>query len=149
MTEIEKHLDPTSGIDKSWKRNASLAWVKFCFAIARQSSALSIAIAKDQSLDQIPIIVKYLQKYGDATTAFVDLRPYVERLDTAQRREINELLITTKIFDNSEVRVECMDPETSPGPLDQDVSAIQDMMYLNHSPNRAFPVNPNGLLILT
>ena len=65
--EIEAHLDPNSGIDKSWRRNASLASLKF--ALAHSSSFLSV-----EPLSKTDLIVEYLKKYGDTSVAYTDLR---------------------------------------------------------------------------
>lgn len=59
--EVEIHLDPNSGVDKSWRRNAALARAKF-------------GGSADHVLD-------YLKDYGDVNTAFVDLRQIVQNLD--------------------------------------------------------------------
>ena len=102
LAEVESHLDPDSGIDKSWRRNASLAWMKVCFEIATPFSGIPDIHGKDQVLNRIPIVFKYLQKYGDASTAYEDLRPFVERLDIEERAQLLNLLVSWKIFEDSD-----------------------------------------------
>jgi N-terminal acetyltransferase B complex non-catalytic subunit len=94
-TEIEAHLDPGSGIDKSWRRNASLAWVKVAF---KDTSTFTIAMTTDKTSTtslRCDTILKYLADYGDATTAYSDLRPYVEKLTIEERKQLLGFLNTT------------------------------------------------------
>jgi N-terminal acetyltransferase B complex non-catalytic subunit len=102
LAAVESHLDPDSGIDKSWRRNASLAWMKLCFETVTPFSIIPDIHGKDQVLNRIPIVFKYLQKYGDASTAYEDLRPFVERLDTEERAQLLNLLVSCKIFEDSD-----------------------------------------------
>jgi N-terminal acetyltransferase B complex non-catalytic subunit len=90
MAEVEAHLDLACEIDKSWKRNASLALVKISFE--------SSSPFQGQPHDRIPVITKYLQKYGNATTAYNDIRPFVEQLDIEDRKQLLELLLKDAIF---------------------------------------------------
>lgn len=90
MAEVEAHLDPACRIDKSWKRNASLAWVKISFE--------SSTPFEGQPHDRIPIIAKYLEKYGNANTAYSDLRPFVEQLSADDRKQLLDLLLKDTIF---------------------------------------------------
>ncbi|TVY80385.1 N-terminal acetyltransferase B complex subunit arm1 [Lachnellula suecica] len=90
MAEVEAHLDPACEIDKSWKRNASLALVKISFAVSSPFQG--------QPHDRIPVLVKYLQKYGNASTAYNDLRPYVEQLSSEDRKQLLELLLKDTVF---------------------------------------------------
>lgn len=88
-TEIAAHLDPTSGIDKTWRRNASLAWLEFTFKSSSTPFATESSASDVEKYPRVAAIVKYLQEFGDATTAFSDLRPYVE---LSQKEERNKLL---------------------------------------------------------
>lgn len=90
MCETEAHLDSACGIDKSWKRNASLAWVKI--------SSENNSPFQGQPHDIIPVIVKYLQQYGNASTAYNDLRPFVEQLNAEYRKHLLDLLLEDSIF---------------------------------------------------
>ena len=90
--ELEAHLNPDSGIDKSWRRNASLAWVKFHFDAPIPFSNIPGSLKNSQVTDRCQVILKYLQEYGDASIAYNDLRPYVERLDMDERVHLLERL---------------------------------------------------------
>ncbi|TVY91417.1 hypothetical protein LAWI1_G001112 [Lachnellula willkommii] len=91
IAEVKAHLDPTCEIDKSWKRNASLALVKITF--------VSSSPFQGQPHDRIPVIIKYLQKYGSASTAYNDLRPFVEQLNVEDRKRLLELILKDAIFE--------------------------------------------------
>lgn len=69
--EVEAHLDPSSGVDKSWRRNAELARVMF----------RSIGDSFSDSDTPGNHVVKYLQKNGDTSRAFAELRPIVQDMD--------------------------------------------------------------------
>lgn len=112
LAELDAHLDPASGIDKSWKRNASLAWVKFCFSTATPFAVVPSTEGKGQILNHVPIIIKYLQKYGDAITVFNDLKPYVERLDNVERSQLLVILNSGKVYGNEvNKRVKALGPQ--------------------------------------
>ncbi|CAD6503993.1 BgTH12-05734 [Blumeria graminis f. sp. triticale] len=99
--EIEAHLNPELGIEKSWTRNASLSWVKLHFDYItpfsdgqdeNQFGTLSLKVV---------ILIKYLYEYGIANIAYNDLGPYIEKLDHEER---NQLLISlNKSNENSNV----------------------------------------------
>ncbi|TVY28955.1 Phagocyte signaling-impaired protein [Lachnellula hyalina] len=93
IAEVEAHLDPACEIDKSWKRNASLALVKITFVSSSPFQA--------QPHDRIPVIIKYLQKYGNASTAYNDLRPFVEQLNVEDRKQLLELILKDAIFEET------------------------------------------------
>lgn len=124
LAELEAHLDPESGIDKTWRRNASLAWVKFCFEAATPFSVIPGADGKGQVLNHIPIVFKYLQKFGDASTAYKDLRPYVERLDLEERAQLLNVLLKTDVFEAAIAKERTAEKVLSLGPLDEDVSEL-------------------------
>lgn len=91
---MEAHLNPTSGIDKSWSRNALLAQVKLFFDS-------STAFSSSQQ-GKVTAIVKYLQRYGKASTAYNDLRPFVERLNSDERKSLLEILKSNTVFSDAE-----------------------------------------------
>lgn len=95
MAEVEAHQDPKCEIDKSWKRNASLAWVKISFA-----NTNSFALGSDSSQDRLSIIVKYLKQYGTATTVFTDLKPFVQQLEPEERKRLLKILTENGVFGN-------------------------------------------------
>lgn len=85
--EIAAQLDPTAGIDKSWRRNASLALVKLVFEDLGAFESLEADGAGSVSRKTV-VFLKYLSDYGDASTAYSDLRPYAEKLNTEERKAI-------------------------------------------------------------
>ncbi|KAL2064750.1 hypothetical protein VTL71DRAFT_3888 [Oculimacula yallundae] len=89
QTEVEAHLDPACKIDKSWKRNASLALVKLAF----ERSDTSLTSSKVGSLPyRVIVITTYLNQFANASTAYNDLRPFVGRLGQDERKQLlNEL----------------------------------------------------------
>lgn len=93
VSEVEAHLDSSCEIDKSWKRNASLAWIKISF-----EAEVGFAQKKDSNDHKITIVVKYLQQYGLASTAFSDLRPFVEQLNAEERKKLLGILSSNSIF---------------------------------------------------
>lgn len=91
-SEVEAHLDPSSEIDKSWKRNASLAWVKISFEVEE------VFARKESDNYRVTVVIKYLQQYGTASTAFSDLRPFVEQLSVEERKKLLETLSSNAVF---------------------------------------------------
>ncbi|KHJ30724.1 putative cytoskeleton organization protein [Erysiphe necator] len=94
-SELEAHLDPNSGVEKCWRRNASLAYVKFnfqtCIPFSNDTGKL-----KDNlfSLETIALI-KYLYEYGDTYTVYDDLRPFLEVLRLSERIKFTNLLTSS------------------------------------------------------
>ncbi len=94
--EVEGHLDPTCGIDKSWKRNASLALVKLAF---ESSTPFSAPPQENGHLsNRLITLLKYLQEYGNASTAYNDLRSYVRQLSQDERKKFLEALDKNTVF---------------------------------------------------
>jgi N-terminal acetyltransferase B complex non-catalytic subunit len=82
-------LNPSSGIDKSWRRNASLALVKLHF---ESSTELQRHDVQGQSNSRTLAVSKYLLEYGNASTAYNDIRQFVERLNQDERSHMLEKL---------------------------------------------------------
>lgn len=117
-------MDPESGIDKTWRRNAALAWVKFCFKTATPFSVIPGPNGMGQQLNHIPIIIKYLQKWGDTTAAYTDLKPYITRLDLPERKQLLELLLKSNIFEmNAKISEQATASDGKLGAFGEDVSA--------------------------
>lgn len=97
---MEAHLHAGPVVDKTWRRNAALAWVKFTFEAKTLFSSLAIASPpKDSQLNsRVAAVVMYLQNFGAATTAYNDLRPFAERLNIDERTELSALLMGNKMF---------------------------------------------------
>lgn len=89
-------MDPSSGIDKSWRRNASLALVKFQFGSATE---LFDEQLKGQESGRIHAILKYLEEYGNASTAYNDIRQFAERLSKDEGTSILEKLGNQTVFE--------------------------------------------------
>lgn len=83
--EIKAHLEPNSGIDKTWKRNALLAWLRFSFCCSASSGP-------GDASERIPLLWRYLKEYGHASTAYNDVRPFAEQLEVGERMELVRLL---------------------------------------------------------
>ncbi|KAH7364272.1 N-acetyltransferase B complex non catalytic subunit-domain-containing protein [Rhexocercosporidium sp. MPI-PUGE-AT-0058] len=87
--EIEAYLDPACKIDKSWKRNASLALVKLAF---ESSGTSSISPNDDINSYRVIVVTKYLEEYANASTAYNDLRPFVSKLSRDERKQLLDVL---------------------------------------------------------
>ncbi|RKF51363.1 N-terminal acetyltransferase B complex subunit arm1 [Golovinomyces cichoracearum] len=96
--EIIAHLNPDLEIDKSWKRNASLAYIKFQF-----ESSVSFSDDSENSLCgsfsiKTIALLKYLYEYGHTSMAFNDLRPYFESLTTTEATKLCNILAQKSNF---------------------------------------------------
>jgi N-terminal acetyltransferase B complex non-catalytic subunit len=127
QTAVEAHLDPASGIDKSWKRNASLAGVKLLFESSTAfSSSQACSATNGQASNKVAAVVRYLQEYGKASTAYNDLRPFVERLSPDERKQLLAILRSKSVFwaaDNT---------EAGSYPAKDDVSIYLRVNFLQH-----------------
>lgn len=95
VAEIQAHLDPNSGVDKSWRRNASLAWLRL--SIEKPASFES-----RMGPEKVQSLLLYLEKYGEATTAYNDLRPFAERLVPEDRIQLVRNITGISLFGDSE-----------------------------------------------
>jgi N-terminal acetyltransferase B complex non-catalytic subunit len=93
LSEVEAHLKPDSGIDKSWRRNASLAKVTI---LSKEHSQFSLETAS--ATDRVDIIEEYLTTYGSATTTYGDLRPFIEQLKENEKQSLLSNLLENKLF---------------------------------------------------
>jgi N-terminal acetyltransferase B complex non-catalytic subunit len=91
--EIEAQLSPASGIDKSWRRNASLALVQLNFDGHSCFSATDLEKTSQSSL-RVSAIFEFLKSYGSANTAYADVKPFVENLEAGERGQLLSLLRT-------------------------------------------------------
>ncbi len=91
--EIEAQLSPASGIDKSWRRNASLALVQLTFNDHSCFSANDLEEASQSSL-RVSVIFEFLKNYGGANITYNDLKPFVENLKAGERGQLLSLLRT-------------------------------------------------------
>jgi N-terminal acetyltransferase B complex non-catalytic subunit len=95
VAEIQAHLNPNSGVDKSWRRNASLAWLKLSFQSPSPSES-------GMDPERVQSLLTYLEKYGEATTAYNDLRPFAERLGPEDRIQLVRILTGNSDFGDAE-----------------------------------------------
>ncbi|KAJ5032454.1 uncharacterized protein L3040_009058 [Drepanopeziza brunnea f. sp. 'multigermtubi'] len=98
--EVKAHLDPECGIDKSWKRNASLALVKITF---ESSSPFSETTQENGGLPhRVTASIGYLQNYASASTAYNDLRPFIGKMSQEERKQFIGALDKDTLFENGE-----------------------------------------------
>ncbi|POS84809.1 hypothetical protein EPUL_001729 [Erysiphe pulchra] len=93
--ELEAHLDPDSGIEKTWRRNASLAYVKFHFQSCIPFSNDPEKIKFNSFSIETIALIKYLYEYGDTYTIYGDLRPFLEILRPSERSKIFSILTSS------------------------------------------------------
>jgi hypothetical protein len=118
QAEIQAHLDPNSGVDKSWKRNASLAWLTLSFENGS-------SFVEGEASGRIPFLLTYLEKYGEATTAYNDLRRFAERLGLEERVQLVRVLTGNTLFgDSDRLRDEKIQSRGMLRPSDEDVSSL-------------------------
>jgi hypothetical protein len=98
---VEAHLDTTAGIDKPWRRNAAIVWLDLALDQAKSVSKSNLSKGthevssheNGQHLERTAIIVEYLQKYGNTSVAYEDIRPHAENLEPDERSELLEVLL--------------------------------------------------------
>lgn len=96
FAELEAHLDPASGIDKPWRRNAALIWLDLMFDEINRVSESELSNHSSLSSvypGKLAAIVQYLQKYGSTSVAYEDVRPFVEKLNPEERFNLLETLL--------------------------------------------------------
>ena len=106
-------MNPTARIDKSWRRNATLAWVKLHFEI---SKIWQVAQEDEQLCSRVAAVLKYLQEFGHANTAYNDLRQFIEQLSSEESTQLLSILKTNTIF-------------RSPAKVTDDATIAQDGAY--------------------
>lgn len=118
-------MDPNSGIDKPWRRNAAIIWLDFASSSARQLTDIDVVECDGQDpssnlghlASRTTIIVEYLQKYGDTSVAYEDVRPHVESLEAQERSGILEVLLRNtfnRTDDTEDGASESMESSLSP-----------------------------------
>jgi N-terminal acetyltransferase B complex non-catalytic subunit len=95
LFEAEAHLGSSSGVDKSWRRNASLAKVTI---LVKENSPFSLESVSE--LDRVDVLEEYLINHGSAITAYNDLRPFVEQLRDSEKKALLGKALENKIFGN-------------------------------------------------
>jgi N-terminal acetyltransferase B complex non-catalytic subunit len=113
-------LNPTARIDKSWRRNATLAWVKLHFEI---SKIRQVAQEDEELCSRVAAVLKYLQEFGHANTAYNDLRRFIEQLTSEESTQLLSILKTNTIFRRPDkVTDDATIAQDGDYPTDQDVS---------------------------
>lgn len=91
--QVKAHLAPTSGLNKTYKRNASLANLFFCFNLQKDGEDRTFVIPDGSRFPgispRIAAIMMHLSQYGHTASAFGDVKRYVE---TFSQGEIAEML---------------------------------------------------------
>jgi N-terminal acetyltransferase B complex non-catalytic subunit len=107
--EIAAHLDPNSGVDKSWRRNAHLALLKFQSEGLQKFPNSDNPMLIDKVLPEngqisnlVTSIWTYFGQYGNASTAFNDLRPFIEESNLVDRLTLLKTLPSIAIYENDE-----------------------------------------------
>ena len=130
-------MNPTARIDKSWRRNASLAWAKLHFEIPK----IRQVAQEDEGLySRIGAVLKYLQEFGHANTAYNDLRQFIEQSTSEESTQLLSVLKTNTIFRRPDkVTDDATMAQDGAYPTDQDVSQvfleIQWLEYIPHLPS--------------
>jgi N-terminal acetyltransferase B complex non-catalytic subunit len=113
-------LNPAAGIEKSWRRNASLAWVKLHFEI---SKIQQVAQEDEEFYSRVATVLKYLHEFGHASTAYNDLRQFIEQLTSEESTQLLAILETNTVFRTSDkVTDNATMPQDGAYPTDKDVS---------------------------
>lgn len=90
--QLKAHLAPTSGLNKTYKRNASLANLSFCFELQKDGENRTFVIPSGSRFPGIDprqaALMTHLSQYGHTASAFGDVKRYVE---TFSQGEIAEL----------------------------------------------------------
>jgi len=74
-----------------------------------------------QVLNHIPILFKYLQKWGDVSASYNDLKPFVARLDAQERSQLLKVLIHSDVYTTTMRKSESKPSQGSLGALGEDV----------------------------
>jgi hypothetical protein len=86
--EVEAHIDQTSGLDKTYRRNAVLAFLEFRFTVSKMEPFTGPfrfvhgnPIVGEALDGHAFALCRYLYQYGHNTSAFDDIKGYVVMLD--------------------------------------------------------------------
>lgn len=124
-SEIEAHLDPKSGVDKPWRRNAAIVWLDFAFESAPRISENQPPNEAIVSFWRAMVIMEYLQKYGNTSVAYTDVRPHAEKLNMEERSEFLEVLLSNKLDrKNSKAFEKAKAANKDLSPLNQEVGNL-------------------------
>ncbi|KFY28541.1 hypothetical protein V493_02880 [Pseudogymnoascus sp. VKM F-4281 (FW-2241)] len=90
--QIKAHLSPNSGLNKTYKRNASLANLSFCFKLERDGEDRTFVIPSGSRFSGIDprqgALMTHLSQYGHTASAFDDVKDYVESFSQGEIQEL-------------------------------------------------------------
>lgn len=89
--QLKAHLAPTSGLNKTYKRNASLANLFFVFRLQKDGEERTFVLPTGGRISVDPkvgALMTHLSQYGHTASAFGDVKEYVEMLSY---EDVNEL----------------------------------------------------------
>lgn len=90
--QIKAHLAPTSGLNKTYKRNASLANLFFCFKLQKDGEDRTFVLPSGSRFPEVDpklaALMTHLSQYGHTASAFGDVKRYIE---TFSYTEIEQL----------------------------------------------------------
>jgi hypothetical protein len=97
---LEAHLDDNSGLDKTYRRNASIATIAFRFATSPEFLPQTSIVHEgysisDASLRKVPRVLAiwlHLYRYGHTTSAFDDVKDFLEKLNFGEVKVFTEEL---------------------------------------------------------
>jgi N-terminal acetyltransferase B complex non-catalytic subunit len=123
-------LDPASGIDKPWRRNAAIIWLDVIFdKITRASESRLLQEGKGHSStsdglpEKIVVILQYLQNYGSTSVAYEDIRPLIPKLQPAERAKLLDMLLSNSLDSSTKADAQLLETgRISLSPANPDVS---------------------------
>ncbi|KFZ13020.1 hypothetical protein V502_06820 [Pseudogymnoascus sp. VKM F-4520 (FW-2644)] len=90
--QIKAHLAPTSGLNKTYKRNASLANLYFTFDLQKDGEDRTFVVPTGIRFPRIDprqaALMTHLSQYGHTASAFGDVKRYVETLSQGEIAEL-------------------------------------------------------------
>jgi hypothetical protein len=90
--QISAHVASISGVNKTYRRNASLATMKFAFDLEKNGKVRDFGyppIGYTRHITpQAASILEYLFKYGHTASAFGDVKEYIEKLAKRDQQQL-------------------------------------------------------------
>lgn len=100
--QIKAHLDPAAGLNKTYKRNAMLANLKFAFELQKDGKGRSMLVRSNTPLDNIQpknaALISYLSEYGHMPAIFGDVKGYLEKCTYSEIIEVFKPIILPIMF---------------------------------------------------
>jgi len=93
VIQLQAHLDPDSGIDKTYRRNAELAFLEATFTFSWNDHDEP---PRDDAFpgcsSRVIELYKYTSRFSHMVSTFADVKKYVEMLSTADHTRLISLL---------------------------------------------------------